>query len=186
MMGNRVPQRICTARQSLPRRAVQNCITYLLLECHMVDAKASWDQAQPSKGDFRALEASGYPRQSPKEITSITKRYEDSVELRLEKSQRPGSPFAMRFGLHGRQGVLYGSPELGNKGCEFRPLQLWSTTVAKPLPWRKRGWSIAARARPLPHRSGTCILITDPGSSSVIACVRLSSRMRSRSFLLTS
>jgi hypothetical protein len=80
----------------------------------MVDAKASWDQTQPSKRDFRALEASGYLRQSPKKITSITKRYEDSVELRLEKSPRPGLPFAMRFRLHGRQGVPYGSPELGN------------------------------------------------------------------------
>jgi hypothetical protein len=80
----------------------------------MIDAKASCDEAQPSKGGFRALEASGYPRQSPKEITSITKRYEDSVELRLEKSPRPGSPFAMRFGLRGRQGVPHGSPDLGN------------------------------------------------------------------------
>jgi hypothetical protein len=80
----------------------------------MIDAKASWDEAQPSKLDFLAHEASGYPRQSPKEIASITKRYEDSVELRLEKSTRPGLPFAMRFGLHGRQGVPHGSPELGN------------------------------------------------------------------------
>jgi hypothetical protein len=78
----------------------------------MIDAKASWDEAQPSKGDFRALEASGYPWQSPKEITSITKRYEDSIELRLEKSPRPGSPFAMRFGHHGRQSVPHGSLEL--------------------------------------------------------------------------
>jgi len=69
---------------------------------------------QRSKGDFRALEASGYPRQSPKEIASITKRYEDSVELRLEKSPRPGSPFAMRFGLRGRQDVPHGSPKFGN------------------------------------------------------------------------
>jgi hypothetical protein len=80
----------------------------------MVDAKASCEAEWPPKPDFPALQASGYPSQSPKEITSITKRYEDSTELRLEKSERPGPRRSFRFDRHGRKVAPDECQGLGN------------------------------------------------------------------------